>query len=126
MARQQRYAEEELVAKEILRQLPLRAQAEAQMRGPAPGARLVTGRQEIELWNERDPAVDVMNEYARAVAEGRSNEEAQVAATLKAYPNRAAMMQSHSRDPHEQAAYARKMRRLAETTGGVTDVPGLE
>lgn len=106
---------EEQIAKAVEYIRPQIARRKAAVLGPAPGARNVVGQQEIDMWDERDPSVDIMNEYATRVAQGMSEAKAQAEATMLAYPNRAQMMTAAAaNDVGEQAKYAERMQRASE------------
>lgn len=110
----------------IVDELDVRAKRIAAMMGPAPGTERVTGKQEIELWDERDPNVDVLMEHQNFMAQGYSPEDAQAAATVKAYPNRGVMVLNAGATDEERVKYAQKMKRLSEKAkeGGEQDVSG--
>lgn len=118
---------EEAVAKEFLRQLPGRAKAMAQMLGPAPGAREFRGREEVDLWMDRDESVDVQMEAITLMQQGLPADKAKAIASMKAFPNRAEMMEAAAPgDPEGQARYAHRMRMKSQNPAppaeGTSDV----
>lgn len=118
-----RRADEDIVSDMINAKLDVMSDRIAGMMGPAPGTENVTGKHEIELWDERDPAVDIMAEYQKALTQGMDDLSAQSAATVKAYPNRGPMLLAAGADDESRVKYARRMRRLSEQ-GGAQDVSG--
>ena len=126
-----RFGLEESVARQVDIIRPMIARQKAGLLGPAPGARNVVGNEEVDLWNERSPDVDVIEVAAQLMAEGKDMATAQAGATLQAYPNRGPMMISAApNNAKEQARYAEQMQRRSmkrqEEQGAEPDVSRSE
>lgn len=110
----QHAADEDIIKAMILEELPRRAKGIAQSMGPAPGTERVTGQEELDMWNERDPSVDIMAVYQEALMQGMNDLDAQSAATVKAYPNRGPMLLNAAADDDGRIKYAHRMKRASE------------
>ena len=121
---------EESIAREVERLRPMIARQKAGLLGPAPGARNVVGNEEVDMWDYRDPSVDVIEVAAQLMAEGKDMATAQAGATLQAFPNRGPMMISAAaNNAKEQARYAEQMQRRSmkrQEEQGDGDVPRSE
>lgn len=89
--------------------------------GNAPGTERVPPRQELELWNYRDPKVDIWMEHQQAMAKGLDEKDAMDAATLRAYPNRGTLLLHSGSTDEERAAYATRLRRMSEKQASEPD-----
>lgn len=108
----QRIGIEERIAKEAALQAKTWAKQIAGVQGPGPGARLVTGKEELELWNEK--AADPVALYQQYLEQGMDDISAKTKATIEAFPNRAPMLLSSGTDAESQIAYAHRMNRLSQ------------
>ena len=116
-----RQPDEDLLKGMITSEISTRAKHVAALLGPAPGTKDVTGQDEIDLWNERAPDVDIMAEYQNYRMQGMEDLDAKSAATVKAFVNRGAMVLHSAADDEGRIAYAKRMRRLSEKGAGETD-----
>lgn len=116
---------EERIAKEAAGMAHDFARKIAGVQGPGPGARLVTGREEIDLWDEK--SADPMALFLKYRGEGLTVAQAKTKATIDSYPNRAVMMLSAGTDEEEQRRYARRLNNAAmKPAEGVIDVSRSE
>lgn len=117
-------ADEDVISDMISTKLEYLSDGIASGMGPAPGTEKVSGKAEIDLWNERDETVDVWAEYQRALAEGAKNDlDAMSIATVKAYTNRGIMVLNSSHDDGERKKYAARMKRLSEKQATEQEAP---
>jgi hypothetical protein len=124
----------ELIAREIVSQREQLARLIALEAGPPINARPVSEAEQLRLWMEEDPAIDVRAEvkkhYQQGVQAGKPPEEAlevarEIAANLR-YPNRWALIQGEGRvTDTARVAYAEKMAERAAKRLGEQETEAL-
>lgn len=107
-------ADEDVISDMINQKLDVDSDRIAALMGPSPGTENVSGKQELDLWNERDDTVDIWAEYRQALLDGANDLDAKSIATVKAYTNRGIMVLNSSYDDEERKKYAARMKRLSE------------